>query len=81
MTPRRVLNLGAAALMASAALLAVLALIHHNVVETQVFFFDNLNNEVDFQAGRDVTYLLYSLAAVALLNGIFLRLAARRIKP
>jgi len=77
MTTRQLLNLMGSALLASAALLVVLALIHQGVSEGDVFY-DTLGNEVQVDYGLSVTFLLFSLAGVALLNGGILLLAARR---
>lgn len=50
----------------------------NNTVD-EVFFFDNLDNRVHFDPGLSVTFLLFSLAGVALLNGVILLLAASRM--
>ncbi len=57
------------ALVTSAALLVVLACVHQALIESTVFFYDDLGNEVDYVAGRDVTFLIFCLAGVALVNG------------
>ena len=77
MTPKDLANAAGLGLLISAALLVVLAFVHHSTVESSVFFFDELGNEVDYQHGRDVTFLLFSLAGVALVNGGILMSAAR----
>ena len=81
MTTRGLLNILGRGLLVSAAMLGVLALIHHNTVAADVIFYDSLDNEVSFGPGASVTFLLWSLAGVAMLNGGILVLAARRIQP
>ena len=77
MTTKQLLNAVGNGLLASAALLVVLAVVHLKTVESTVSFFDGLDNEVVLHPGRDVTFLLFSLAAVAAINGGVLIRAAR----
>lgn len=79
MTSRQLSNLLGTALLAGGALLAVLAVVHHYTIETDVLFFDDLGNEVAYHPGRDVTFLLFSLAGVASSMGGFLISGARRL--
>ena len=76
-TSRHLLNTVGRGLLATAAVLVTLAIIHHITVESTVYFFDNLGNEVELHSGRDVTFLLYSLAGIALFNGALLMQLAR----
>lgn len=77
MTTRQFCHLLAIALLVGGALLAVLAVVHHYAMETEVLFFDDLGNKVHVQAGRDVTFLMFSLAGVLAATGGFLAVAAR----
>jgi len=79
MTPGQLPNLLGKTLLVGGALLAVLAFVHHYTIETDVLFFDRLGNEVHYHPGRDVTFLLFSLAGVALAMGGVLVVGARRL--
>ena len=79
MTSRQLPSLLGNALVAGGVLLAVLAAVNHYTIETDVLFYDNIGNEVHYYPGRDVTFLLFSLAGVAWLMGGFLINGARKV--
>lgn len=79
MTPRDLSKLLGSALLAGGVLLAILAVVLHYTIETDVLFFDDLGNEVHYHSGRDVTFLLFSLAGFSWIVGGFLIVGARRL--